>query len=565
MNIRREIAVYVGLSIVFSIIATFPLFQHSTYLSNHGDINRGLIFSGAARESVLSGNVPFWNPYTCGGGPLLADLESWFLQPFFFLTLPFNELLAFKLSYTLTLFTAFLGFTLFARKILRFHPLGSITVGLIMAFGGYISQHLAEGYYVWVSSAWIPWFLLAGMMAMKNIRYIPLAGLFLAFMFGAGSMHMVVYSLVFLGLVFLFQKSEKTVLTRVGILAGIVLFFILIASIKLLPAVGLFASEESRAGFTLPLRFLPQMLLERGLVPAITYNGILYRWGEFGNYVGYFALGLACIPFFYKREGIWKHYRAFFLPCLIMLVLSFVSLPVMHGYISYLTDLLRIPSRMMLFPMLAIAILAACGIERIASHTKIKIIAPLLFLLLAGDLISNDFLLFSRMLSLPLPEIHIESKFMRLREAYSTKDETYYRAGYIDFLEKRGTNGLCRFYQTQPHTAAINNTSKQKESRGEVYVEDKDSGKAEILSRDNNSLQIHAMLIGPSSVVVNMNYYPGWVTQEGLTVENHDGLIAVPLTTGEATFTLEYRPSTVYIGAVISFVGILLLVGIFFI
>src|SRR3989344_3741598 len=90
MNIRTELWLFIGIGIVLSIVATFPLFQHSTYISNHGDINRGLIYSGVARDAILSGHMPTWNPYLCGGGPLLADVESWFLQPFFFLTLPFD-------------------------------------------------------------------------------------------------------------------------------------------------------------------------------------------------------------------------------------------------------------------------------------------------------------------------------------------------------------------------------------------------------------------------------------------------------------------------------------------
>ncbi len=565
MNIRRELALYIGLGIVFSIVATFPLFQHSTYSSNHGDINRGLIFSGIAKESIFAGNLPLWNPYTCGGGPMLADLESWFLQPFFLVTLPFDELLAMKISYALSLFTAFLGFTLLARNVFRFNSLGSLTVGLIMAFGGYISQHIAEGYYVWISSAWIPWFLLAGVQSLKNIRFIPLAGLFLAFMFGAGSMHMVVYSLAFLFLVFVWMPSDKKIYQRALILSGIVLFFILIASIKLLPAIGLFTSDESRLGFTLPISFLPEMLLSRGLVAPIRYNGILYRWGEFGNYIGYGSIFLAALPLIWQRKGLWKQYGAFFFAALVILAIAFTSFPVTHGYMSRITDLFRIPSRLMLFPLLGLALLAGRGIEMIPLRKKIPVLGIVLCIVIAGDLISNDYILFSRMFPLPLPELHQESRFMRVRDAYSTEDESYYRAGYIDFLEKRGINGLCRFYQPKPSTAAINNTSKQKESRGEVYIEDKGAGNTELLQRDNNSLTIHATLTGVSKVVVNMNYYPGWVTQEGLPVENLDGLIAVPLAPGEYTFTLLYHPAAVYRGMIISLLGILFLCIIVFI
>lgn len=558
MDIRREILLYIGIGMVFSIVATFPLFQHSTYISNHGDVNRGLIFSGVAKEALFSGQLPLWNPYTCGGGPMLSDLESWFLQPFSVITLPFDEILGMKLSYTLTLFTAFLGFAFLGKRILFFGHIGSLTLALIMAFGGYITQHIAEGYYVWISSAWIPWFLLTGLLSLKNIRWVPVASLMLAFMFGSGSMHMVVYSLFFLGLVFLCVSSEKKMYERIGILLTIVAFFLLLAAIKLWPAFSLLQTEESRPGFTLPIHFLPRMLLSRGLVPPVSYNGILYRFGEFGNYIGYLSLVLACIPFIHKRkqEVVWGKYKSFFLASAVMLIVAFTSLPITHGFISHITDLFRIPSRVMIFPVFGIGILAAYGIEKLSRYKKVSIVSWGIFCMLAVDLLSNDYWLLSRMFPLPLPELHIENKFMRVRDGYTTEDETYYRAGYIDFLEKRGTNGLCRFYQEQPHTSAINKADKKKPDRGEVYLEDTTSGTVRLLARDTNSVKIYAKLQSPTNVFVNMNHYPGWHTDVNFPVHAQEGLIAITVPQGEHFFTLAYQPKEVLWGIGATLLGI---------
>lgn len=563
MDIRREIALYIGIGIVFSIVATFPLFQHSASISNHGDINRGLIFSGIAKESIFAGQLPLWNPYTCGGGPMLADLESWFLQPFSVVTLPFDELFAMKLSYTLTLFTAFLGFAFFGRRILSLGHVASLTFAVILAFGGYITQHLAEGYYVWVSSAWIPWFLLTGMLSLQNIRWVPVASLMLAFMFGAGSMHMVVYSLLFLTLVFISAFSEKKFYYRIGLLLIIVLFFLLFAGIKLWPAFSLLQADESRAGFKLPFNFLPQMLLSRGLVPPVMYNGISYRFGEFGNYIGYICLLLAAFPLLYARarKRIWNTYKPFFIASLLMLLIAFTSLPITHGFISHITDLFRIPSRVMIFPLIGIAILAARGIELLAQHRNTRIVSLGIFLLLACDLLSNDVLLFSRTFPLPLPELHIENKFMRVHDGYTTPDEVYYKAAYVDFLERRGTNGLCRFYQQHPSTSSINKSDKQRPDKGEVYLEDSGIGKVRLLTRNTNSVKIYANLTRPGIVVVNMNYYPGWKSDTEFPVHEHHGLIATDVPQGEHFFTLQYRPDEVSWGIAITTLGILFSIG----
>lgn len=543
MNVRRELGLYIGIGIVLSIVATFPLFQHSTYISNHGDINRGLIYSGVARESILAGNMPFWNHYLCGGNPLLADLESWFLQPFFFLTLPFNELVAMKISFVLTLCVAFMGFAVLGRKILGLQHLGALTFGLVMGFGGYISQHLAEGYFVWVSSAWIPWVIITGISSLHHRRYIPITGLLLAFMFGAGSMHMVVYSLLFLGLFFLFQKSSVLMYKRIAILCGIILCFSIIASIKLIPVLSVLAINESRIGFTPSITLLPKMLFARGTLSAISYNSDLYRWGEFGNYVGYITIVLAGVGLGYRREGLWQKYRGFFLASAIVLVLAFSTFPITHGIVSKVGDLFRMPSRLMIFPLFGIAILAARGIDITASQKQRLPLAIAIVSLLAADLVSNDYTLFGRMLLVPLPEIHRETTFMRVKHSYTTQDETYYRAAYIDYLENRGVNDLCRFYQAAPSTSAINSSDKKKPNRGEVYLLEPTAGTAKLVTRDSNKLTIQDDVHTATSIVVNMNYYPGWKTKEGFFVRSQDGLIAVDVPAGISRVTLLYRPS----------------------
>ncbi len=558
MVTRTELWLYIGIGILLSIVATFPLFQHSTYISNHGDINRGLIYSGVARQSILAGHMPLWNPYLCGGSPLLADVESWFLQPFFFLTLPFNELMAMKISFALTLCTAFIGFAVLGRKILGFGNMGALTFGLIMAFSGYISQHLAEGYYVWISSAWIPWFLLTGILSLKYTRYIPIAGLMLAFMFGGGSMHMVVYSLVFLGLLFLFQKSSVTISKRILILLGIILSFIVFASVKLLPTLSVLATNESRLGFTPSITLLPNMLLSRGVLPAISYNGDMYRWGEFGNYIGYISVVLVCIALLYKRKGIWNRYRGFFLASIIMFALAFSTFPLTHGIVSKVGDLFRMPSRLMIFPLIGVAIFAARGMDSIRSQQQRLSLAIAIVVVLAADLLSNDYKLFTRTFSIPLPEIHRETTFMRVKHSYTTPDGVYYRAAYIDYLENRGVNDLCRFYQHIPATSTINGSDKKKPYRGEVYLADSAAGSVQLLERSLNKLSIQASIQTATNILVNMNYYQGWKTKEGFVVQDKDGLIAVQVAPGDHTFTLYYAPTIIYWSVLISFSGLLL-------
>ena len=546
------------LSVLLATLATIPLYVHLAYISNHGDINRGLVYTAIAQRDILLGHLPQWNQYICGGSPLWGDLESWFLQPLFLLTIPFSAVIAMKCMYTLCLAVACTGFYALGRRILQYHIAGAAMFALIMAFGGYISAHLAEGYYVWVASAWIPWFLLFGLMSVKNMKWAGLAGLMLAFMFLSGSMHMVVFSILFLSIVLLFPMSDIKISRRYSILFLIGCFFLIVSAAKLLPVFSLLTANISREGFAPSIQELPNMLLGRGALPPLMGNGEIIRWGEFDAYIGYAALALACIGGVIWKKEIWQKYKAYIIASISILCLSFILLPITHGFLSHITDLFRMPSRMMLFAIFFIAVLAACAIDKISELKNLRFVIYILCFLIAIDLVSNDFTLFSRTFTVPLPELHQETKFQRVSHAYTSDDETYYRAVYIDFLENRGTNDVCRFYQAGPFTRSIDSTDPRTPSIGEVALQDENSGTVSYTMNNQSEYHIHVDITSPTIVLINQNYYPGWKTNTHAMIKNAEGRIGIPLAPGTYDFSLRYEPYVVYWGILISMIGIVL-------
>lgn len=562
MKIHKEYLIYVLIGITTAVIATFPIFIHPMAISNHGDMNRALIYNAIARTSILSGQLPLWNQYICGGAPLWGDLESWFLQPLFLLTLPFHEIIALKITYTLTLVIVFLGFALFARRILRFQLLSSILFSIIATYSGYISQHLAEGYYVWIASAYIPWTLLFAEQAKSSRKYIPLTGLMLAFMFGAGSMHLVVFSLFYSGMIYAMQISRNTWKAICKTYIFIVFFFLLFAAIKLLPAFALLGVDASREGFVPSVSLLSSMLFARGLVAPIIHEGILYRFAEFGNYIGIITAVLAAYAAMILRRRAWSQYKNYLIASALFLCIAFLPLPITHGFISHVTDLFRMPSRVMIFPIIGIALLASITLEKLAQGKRMWV-EILLVGIVACDLISNDYQLFTRTFTLPLPEIHQEKRFMRVSSAYTTADETYYRTIYVDYLENRGTNDVCRFYQNSPAPHPIDSSDPRMKDFGEAYLANSDAGVASIQKRSSVGMDIEVDITKPTLLIINQNYYPGWKTVEHIAVINHAGLVAIPVNSSTKIIHLMYQPTVVYWGALISIIA--LIVGILYV
>lgn len=567
----REYVSVAAIGIFLAAITTAPLFIHPSYISNHGDINRGLIYNAIAQRDILMGHLPQWNQYICGGVPVVGDLESWFLHPLFFLTLPFPAVVAMKLMYMLVLASAFIGFYIFARIILKFQIKGSSLFAVIMAFGGYLSAHLAEGYYVWVASAYVPWFLLFAMLALKNSRFIPLAGLMLAFMFGTGSMHLVVYSILFIALVWLFPVSQRKFSERVALFFVITAFFVVVSAVKLLPAFSILTASSSREGFAPFIQMIPKILFGRGLLEPVVSAGQTMRWGEFDGYIGVITGILAVVGGIIFRKHVWRQYKVFLIASAVMGIISFMPLPIMHGFISHITDLFRMPSRVLLFAIFGIALVAGVIVDSFSSSRPVSrdperrrfriksgMTIWIIILLVAIDLISNDMTLFSRTFTVPIPELHAETKFQGVSHAYTSRDETYYRTIYLDFLENRGTNDVCRFYQAGPFTRAIDETDPRYISRGEVYLQDSSAGTISYIMNNKGEYVIHAEITSPTTILVNQNYYPGWVTNSGRIVENKNGIISVSLIPGVQDIMVDYRPNTVYWGICISMISVIL-------
>ncbi len=555
---RKEFVIISLVGLLLAGIATAPLYVHPEYISNHGDINRGLIYNAIAKRDILSGHLPAWNQYICGGMPLVGDLESWFLHPIFFLTFPFPEVLAMKIGYTLVLFSSFVGFYALARIILKFKITGAALFAIIVAFGGYISAHLAEGYYVWTASAYVPWFLLSAMLALRNLKFIPFAGLMLAFMFGAGSMHLAVYSMLFIGIIYAFPMAESKFFRRVTLWLAIGAFFVILSAAKLLPALSLLTATSSREGFAPAITMLPEILFGRGLLGPVMQAGQIIRWGEFDEYIGMLTGTVAVIGASIFRKRLWHAYKAFLVASIIMAVIAFLPLPITHGFISHVFDLFRMPSRVLLFAVFGIALVAGYAVDAIALPRGVFAIKALILLVITLDLLSNDITLFSRTFTVPLPEKHAETTFQRVSHAYTSGDEVYYRAIYLDFLENRGTKDVCRFYQAGPFSRSIDETDPRYISQGEIYLDDAKSGTVSYTMNTRSEYSIHANIQSATRIIINQNYYPGWVASSGQRVENYHGVIAISVVPGIYDITLRYNPNTVYWGMGISALGFLI-------
>jgi len=202
-----------------------------------------------AFDALRSGSLPYWNPYSGAGAPLLANYQSALLYPlnWFGLILP----LAWSMSVTavLHLFIAGWGMWAFTGE-LGVPALGRGISALAFALTGYLVARLGT-YPTVFTAAWMPWLMWAALKVMsdKHRRFIGWLAVFTALQLLAGHAQTTWYSLLLVGLFSAYWGvSHRVRWQRMVILALAVALGAGAASAQLLPTAELLAQSQRSSG-----------------------------------------------------------------------------------------------------------------------------------------------------------------------------------------------------------------------------------------------------------------------------------------------------------------------------
>ncbi|HQP99555.1 MAG TPA: YfhO family protein [bacterium] len=120
-----------------------------------------------ARENLLSGQVPLWNPHTYGGAPFLANLQSAVFYPLDLILFAFPMEFFFGLSLLLHLL---LGLWLTMRLGLAcgLSRWASSLAALVYALNGFVMIHIMAGNHLtYIAIAWAPALFLTALQALR--------------------------------------------------------------------------------------------------------------------------------------------------------------------------------------------------------------------------------------------------------------------------------------------------------------------------------------------------------------------------------------------------------------
>ncbi len=570
---ERLLTRFLPVASVFAVAAVlaggvlFSQLQHESFR----DWDQHLAYAEAAAASVRQyQEFPSWNPYTCGGVPLLAHPESRVLTPFFLLYLALPAGVAMKWDIALHFAVAVLGMALllFQERV----PLAAVLVGALV-FGGstFMALHVAEGHTWILSVAYAPIILALYERGHDRLLWAGVAGLFLALVVGEGGIYPAPHIALFLSLYAvgqsLVRRSWRPLLV-LGVTAGV---GALLAAPKLLPLLAfmgrsprLVASDE-----VLPLRALFHALTDRNQDLNRGFDWVYWPWHEQGHYVGLVALLLAAVALLKaeRRSLVLGGVALIFVLIAAGSFASWAPWALLHKLPMFRSQ--HVPSRFLMLVVFAVAILAARGsavlLEWSPSSQLRTGLALLLVLFVGADILSARAGILGplRCAQTPWPADAPTGKPLVTLKRSPAVSQCGTRSGIapaitagvaiIDAYETmcprdKGSHGR------KPGLFGVDTPGYQ----GEAWMVG--SGTVEITSRTQNTLTVQVSPDASGAVVLNQNWDRGWRSDKGRLFEDAQSRLVLALEPDQRVYTLRYRPPFFLASWVLCALGLLILV-----
>lgn len=568
----------VGLAMAATVTA--PYYTQLEKITTSGDVQRALVYRAVARTALLNrGEMGLWEPYLCGGEPLLANMESAQLDPFFLLVLLFGENLGTRLSVTATLVLGFVGAYFIARRFGVLDRPAALLAASIFSFSGFQMLAFANGNFAWIPVGWIPWvvyFFLASLTA-SSPNYSPktlwrnavVAALMLAFIFWGGSLHLTLYAMLACGVLALFLAPLYQSWRPLLVLALIGALFIPLVAIKLVPVdeIQALSGEFDRPPpFIQPWSWFGKMFWDRHQLdtPQWRYDvtGENFRWIEYGTYIGITPLVLVIFGAVASRDK--RFLLATLGAALLTLLMTFGEFPwtVLHR-LPFLYGPLRNPQRARVVLLLFFGLLAGYGLM-VATKKLIpfkwprRLVTAILVALVLLDLATFHTDLYPQLFSLDRPLLSSSGTFVRLHESYTEEKQGYYKVSYENYRAGQSVVDMCMPYMMQRGVYARGQGTSNPTAPyfGEAMLTS--GGEINGVAATENTMRVTVTPSQPGWLVLNQNFFPGWRTSPPREVINWNGLVAARVTPDDREVLFRYRPLSYVIGAWITLVTIVL-------
>lgn len=322
------------------------------------------------QKQLRAGQLPLWNPHIVSGQPELGGAQWAVFYPFPLLVLPQVSVTTYiKITLLVHLLLLGLGCYLLSRRWLRRFgcehvEMASAMVGLVVPFSGFVMGHLYAGHVMMLQGLpYLPLMIWGGLAVVDGRRWGAIVcALSLSLVILAGGPQVLPMGFIAgaavwgVALISAQQRARAGLRLMACVLAGIAL-----SGPQLVPALELASLSlrshldlsASASPYTLSLSDLGSLIVP-GLAAAVRGS---VAW-EFDAFIGVPLIALAILPL-HDRKLRW--------PAVALWVVSALSLASAGGWAAGVLgqlpgySLLRVPSRLLLVPVLLLPASAAMG------------------------------------------------------------------------------------------------------------------------------------------------------------------------------------------------------------
>src|ERR1035437_1125387 len=489
--------------------------------------------------------LPFWNPYKCGGMTMLGNPESGIVTPFLLFYLIFGLVPGMLLDICLHVAIGFAGGYLLGRE-LGLKPLACVAIAAMFPSSSWLPLHISVGHLNFLPAVYFPWIIALLLAACRTRRWFPaaLGGLFCALTLTEGN-YTFVYAAMLVAIVAVTFSIIRLSVRPLIAAALIAVFAFGFGALKLIP------TEQWLILHPRP-DFGSSWLTWRGaLVSLFSRNQDLYRpstgpfyFCEFGGYLGaaFVVLALIGIAAAGRNAIAWIiGIAAFF-----MLFRGNTS---PHALITYerlipLGNNMGLCGRWVIPLVFCVSALAGLGTQFVSDHLEAW--GPRLATLLVTVAIIDAWIVCS-----PNYRYINHTPFEGPPHSASFRQYWVDNPTVMTYIAKANMGSVdCSAFGYHVSRGSVLGYN-EPGYRGEQYL--LGLGSVTLARWTPNRLEYVVDAPGASVLVVNQNYDPSWrVTSGPGQPLCQDGLLAVRMPAGKSRIVLRYISVAAIWGMIIS-------------
>ncbi len=261
------------------------------------DWDQHLFYYGSVLKNVVEyGQMPYWNPWYCGGNVMWQNPQIALLSPVYPLTAILPLQLAMKVNIVLHYWIGFIGMHVLVTRVIgvTFLPAVIYFATLVTAAGA-PAIHLRVGHSVFLPGFYLPLQIYFFLQAFRtgSWNYVFLSAATLALMVFNGGTHILPMSIASLGMFALCASLARRDWRPLAFAIAFGVAGLAYSAPKLLPVVQYVNGEyfwDTRNPTERPDRVTLDMLKQTYLVPTQDVGARLpmqrHGWHEYGNYIG---------------------------------------------------------------------------------------------------------------------------------------------------------------------------------------------------------------------------------------------------------------------------------------